>query len=693
MAVTRVATPNRYVGVAADVKPTTDVPAGSRFTERDTGLTYVYDGTSWGVVSITSRANTWQKPQTFAAPIYSRAFRPTTPGLLTPILSIVFDDGLDDVYTDYYPILVAQGEVASIAINSSTIGTAGYLTWAQVVELYNAGWEVINHGSTHTDLTGVSLAAARVIIEDGKAAIESHGIPVYGFAWPYSAWNNDLADIVRESHLYARNGGGVATSSANPILFGTVPTTGGAMLTYALAATNTDDPAQQAAWLTDLTTATTNRQWAIFYWHEYNGATDATNLNAIIDQAQATAVPIRTMFSALDRVGNPYESSSKSVVGREGIVTNLISSTFGSNPSNQYLDIKGALRLAGDGTIFTVPRLTVLNSNSAVVSGIDVSGNFVARDNNQYLLGADSNLANAKGVLFNRTVALNANTVLAGVLIGTPVTPVGIAANSVYLAANVASGDILLAVNQGGTSYMAFMADASTGNTLFGVPTGGSFDFYIAGVKKLGYVTGAFAFAEATTLSFGAFDSTISASSAGVPRAIVHDITIGAGGAANGVLQHALQLDSIIEAGLLGETDGAGSYTQAKTIWKVPYRDSGAGVAAPTAPTTAATWLGGLRVEAGDDVNRIYFYANEAWHYVNQTAGLSITAEERVDPWTGHRWQVGDVGLVKMHAVYGDGGADFLPYPLEEGLRETLLKLLDTDKEFRQEVAAKLARV
>lgn len=65
MAVTRVATPNHYVGVAADVKPTTDVPAGSLFFERDTGKTFIWDLTAWGVTSITARANTWSANQTY----------------------------------------------------------------------------------------------------------------------------------------------------------------------------------------------------------------------------------------------------------------------------------------------------------------------------------------------------------------------------------------------------------------------------------------------------------------------------------------------------------------------------------------------------------------------------------------------------------------------------------------------------
>ena len=101
----------------------------------------------------------------------------------------------------------------------------------------------------------------------------------------------------------------------------------------------------------------------------------------------------------------------------------------------------------------------------------------------------------------HRNATLAANTALAGVLIGTPVTPVALAGDSLIISAITASGDILLAVNKGGTSYMAFMADASTGDTLLGAPTGQSIDQYIAGVKEIDYATGALAFQQATTIT------------------------------------------------------------------------------------------------------------------------------------------------------------------------------------------------
>ncbi|MBI4637687.1 MAG: hypothetical protein HY727_15220 [Candidatus Rokubacteria bacterium] len=49
MAVVLLSAIRRYLGVAADVKPTTGVPAGSEFYEADSGATYLYDGAAWAL--------------------------------------------------------------------------------------------------------------------------------------------------------------------------------------------------------------------------------------------------------------------------------------------------------------------------------------------------------------------------------------------------------------------------------------------------------------------------------------------------------------------------------------------------------------------------------------------------------------------------------------------------------------------
>ena len=89
----------------------------------------------------------------------------------------------------------------------------------------------------------------------------------------------------------------------------------------------------------------------------------------------------------------------------------------------------------------------------------------------------------ADGVLLNRSTILATNTALTGVMIGTPVTP-AVAANSLLISNVTASGDYLLALNNGGHSQAWHWVDSSAGTqTLFAAgvarillnSTGGSF--------------------------------------------------------------------------------------------------------------------------------------------------------------------------------------------------------------------------
>ena len=103
-------------------------------------------------------------------------------------------------------------------------------------------------------------------------------------------------------------------------------------------------------------------------------------------------------------------------------------------------------------------------------------------------------------VLLNRSTALNANTALTNVLIGTPVTP-ALAANSLIISDITASGDLLLATNLSGNAIAAFWADGSSGDRAVLAASGASIDHYIAGTKVLDHASAAFAFQEATTIS------------------------------------------------------------------------------------------------------------------------------------------------------------------------------------------------
>ena len=75
------------------------------------------------------------------------------------------------------------------------------------------------------------------------------------------------------------------------------------------------------------------------------------------------------------------------------------------------------------------------------------------------------------GVLINVSAGLAANTSLADVLIGTPVTP-AVAANSVILSNVTASGDILVAARRGANSEAYMWVDSSAGELKLYSPLG-----------------------------------------------------------------------------------------------------------------------------------------------------------------------------------------------------------------------------
>lgn len=343
-----------------------------------------------------------------------------------------------------------------------------------------------------------------------------------------------------------------------------------------------------------------------------------------------------------------------------------------------------ALQISGTGSCTNYYGLyidapsgaTTLNRSIYVTGGVsEFRGVVNVYDDIRLSWGADNDIV---GV--NVSAGIAANTAITNVLVGTVVGP-ALAANS-FVGSNItASGDYALYGNRGGNSECFLWYDSSVGNMNFYARGTGQFRLnnssgsgaYLGVTTDGDVISGAERSLGIATILWGTLylsGGITRGSLAGVAGGIVYNIPIGAGGAANAVVQHQFQLDSTIEAGLLGETDGAGAYTQAKTIWKVPYRDSGANVAAPTNPTTAATWLGGLRVEAGDDANRLYFYANEAWHYINQTAGFSFLHKEPTTFGDFNNWQYGELLALKVDR-YNENGGHALPYPFERAVRET----------------------
>ena len=124
-------------------------------------------------------------------------------------VAITIDDGYRSVYELAYPILKKHGFTATLFIYTDFIDDSpNALTWEQLKELSQAGFEVESHTITHADLTlkrkGESQANYLQRIERElrvpRELIRKHlGQDAVWLAYPYGRWNNLVVSMAIEA--------------------------------------------------------------------------------------------------------------------------------------------------------------------------------------------------------------------------------------------------------------------------------------------------------------------------------------------------------------------------------------------------------------------------------------------------------------------------------------------------------------
>ncbi len=71
------------------------------------------------------------------------AFRPT--------LMLHFDDGYPSEFSEAASYMKTKGLRGTIGVVSSFIGKSGLMNITQLQQLYNDGWDLVNHSNTHID--------------------------------------------------------------------------------------------------------------------------------------------------------------------------------------------------------------------------------------------------------------------------------------------------------------------------------------------------------------------------------------------------------------------------------------------------------------------------------------------------------------------------------------------------------------
>lgn len=127
---------------------------------------------------------------------------------------IAFDDGWSNIL-NVKPIMDKNEQVGTVftiagAGTGFTIagyeGSGAYLTVSQLQILYEAGWDISNHGYNHRDLSFLSPEDLEYEVNMAYDWLVANGFvrSAHLFAYPYGSYNNTVIDVVRERHSLGR---------------------------------------------------------------------------------------------------------------------------------------------------------------------------------------------------------------------------------------------------------------------------------------------------------------------------------------------------------------------------------------------------------------------------------------------------------------------------------------------------------
>jgi hypothetical protein len=68
-----------------------------------------------------------------------------------PTLMLHFDDGYPSEFSEGASYMATKGLRGTVGVVSSLVGTSGFMNITQLQQLYNTGWDLVNHSNTHID--------------------------------------------------------------------------------------------------------------------------------------------------------------------------------------------------------------------------------------------------------------------------------------------------------------------------------------------------------------------------------------------------------------------------------------------------------------------------------------------------------------------------------------------------------------
>lgn len=130
-----------------------------------------------------------------------------------PTVALSWDGGWETVHSKALPILQQHGMVSTVYVTTWFVSRLAQplvpqpaLTWDQIGDLADAGWEISNHTRTHPRLSDVSATRLEHEVLGAKQDLVDRGFAAPGFAYPFSHADPRAAAVVAANHWYARGG-------------------------------------------------------------------------------------------------------------------------------------------------------------------------------------------------------------------------------------------------------------------------------------------------------------------------------------------------------------------------------------------------------------------------------------------------------------------------------------------------------
>ena len=112
---------------------------------------------------------------------------------------LTFDDGLEDFYTDAFPLLKKYDFTASNGIVTEFIGAPAHMNLEQIQEIHEAGIELSSHTLTHADLETSASEEVRRQVKDSKSYLDqTFGLNIRILVYPAGRFDEEAVQILKE---------------------------------------------------------------------------------------------------------------------------------------------------------------------------------------------------------------------------------------------------------------------------------------------------------------------------------------------------------------------------------------------------------------------------------------------------------------------------------------------------------------